>query len=69
MEQLIRKQVTYLEVNQGWQTYVFDLNFKPIKYKLLTNKSELEIAINNCKNANWSITNGTNLVRTMNKLS
>lgn len=67
--QLILKQVSYIEGSKGWQTYIFDLNFKPIRYKLLTNKEELETAINNCKKANWSMTNATKLVHSMNRLS
>jgi DNA-binding transcriptional regulator YhcF (GntR family) len=66
--QLILKQVSYIEVNEGWQTYVFDLNLKSIRYKLLTNKEELETAINNCKKANWSMTNATKLVHSLNRL-
>jgi hypothetical protein len=66
--QSILKQVSYIEVSEGWQTYVFDLNLKSIRYKLLTNKEELETAINNCKKANWSMTNATKLVHSLNRL-
>jgi DNA-binding transcriptional regulator YhcF (GntR family) len=64
---LILKQVSYVQVNQGWQTYVFELNFRPIPYKFLANQRELEQAIHKCQQAGWTITNASNLLQKMNQ--
>ncbi|MBD2180328.1 MULTISPECIES: hypothetical protein [Oscillatoriales] len=65
----IFKQVSYVEMPQGWQTYVFPVYGGFRRYKLLKTLTELEQAKENCVRQGWKMTNATSLVNKMNCFS
>ena len=65
----IFKQVSYVQTQEGWQTYVFPIEGGFLRYKLLTTLAELEQAKKQCTLQGWKITNATTLVNQMNKIT
>lgn len=63
------KQVSYVEISQGWQTYVFPVYGGFRRYKLLKTLTEFEQAKESCTKQGWKMTNATSLVNRMNSLS
>jgi hypothetical protein len=62
----IYKRVSYVQVAQGWQTYVYPVNGGFIRYKLLTSTEALADAIAQCQKSGWIVNNATTLVRQLN---
>lgn len=63
------KQVSYVQISQGWQTYVFPVRGGFQRYKLLPTPRDFEQAKENCIRQGWKITNATSLVKKMNSSS
>ncbi len=60
------KQVSYVELRRGYQTYIFKTNLDPIRYKFLTTKEELDDALEKARHQGWKVINAT---KTVNRLS
>ncbi|MFB2877772.1 hypothetical protein [Floridanema aerugineum] len=63
------KQVSYVQISQGWQTYVFPVRGGFVRYKLLPTLRDFEQAKENCIRQGWKIINATSLVKKMNSSS
>ena len=63
------KQVSYVELKGGYQTYIFKLNLEPIRYKFLTTREELDNALEKAKNQGWKVINATKTVNQLNRLT
>ncbi|CAD5989609.1 hypothetical protein PCC9214_05612 [Planktothrix tepida] len=63
------KQVSYVQILKGWQTYVFPVSGGFLRYKLLTTSQELEEAKERCHLEGWKIIDATRLVKQLNKIS
>ncbi|MBW4642655.1 MAG: hypothetical protein KME52_19425 [Desmonostoc geniculatum HA4340-LM1] len=66
---LVYKRISYIQTENGYQTYIHPVYRNFIRYKLLNNKDELEDALNKCREAGWLMVNATNLVNKMNSLT
>ncbi len=63
------KQVSYVELKGGYQTYIFKTNLEPIRYKFLTKREELDNALEKAKNQGWKVINATKTVNQLNRLT
>lgn len=63
------KQVSYIELKNGYQTYIFKRNLEPVRYKFFSTKDELNEAIEKAKNKNWKVINATNTVNRLRQKS
>lgn len=66
---LVYKRISYVQIENGYQTYIHPFSGEFIRYKLLKNKDELEDALNKCREAGWLVVNVTNLVNKMNSVT
>ena len=66
---MVFKMVSYIEVKEGYQTYLHSHDGHIIKYTLLPSQSALELAKQSCKDAGWRFTNATNIVKIFRKQS
>ena len=60
------KQVSWVKVSKGYQTYLFTTEFLAIRYKLFSNEQELNQALEKAKAQGWKTidaTNATNRLR------
>lgn len=60
------KQVSYIELNNGFQTYIFKTNLEPIRYKFFSTTEALNDALEKAKCQGWKVINAT---KTVNRLS
>ncbi len=60
------KQVSYVELRNGYQTYLFKTNLEPIRYKFFSTKEALNDALKKAKSQGWKVINAT---QTVNRLS
>ncbi len=63
------KQVSYVELKGGYQTYIFKTNLEPIRYKFLTTREELDDALAKAKNQGWKVINATKTVNRLSRLT
>ncbi len=56
------KQVSYIELRKGFQTYIFKKNLEPIRYKFFPTKEELNDALKKAKSKGWKVINATQTV-------
>ncbi len=63
------KQVSYVELKGGYQTYIFKTNLEPIRYKFLTTREELDDALEKAKNQGWKVINATKTVNRLSRLT
>ncbi|MGH2416261.1 MAG: hypothetical protein ACRDEA_21735 [Microcystaceae cyanobacterium] len=61
----VLKRVSYIQTQNGWQTYLLTSNFHPIRYKFISSKEELESVIARCQQQGWKITEATKLVQAL----
>ncbi len=62
------QRVSYVEQQNGYQTYLFTTNLEPIRYKFFSTKEELNEALEKAKEKGWKIINATKLVNQLNRL-
>ena len=65
----VNKLITYVQVDGGWQTYLHPTSGGFIRYKFLKTPTQLESAINQCKQAGWKIVNATSIVKKFNSVT
>lgn len=63
------QKISYIQISSGRQTYIYSVERKYIRFKLLVIKDELETANAQCKQAGWQIVSATNLVKKLNSIS
>ena len=63
------KQVSYVELKGGYQTYIFKTNLEPIRYKFLTTREELDDALEKARHQGWKVINATKTVNQLNRLT
>ncbi len=63
------KQVSYIELQRGYQTYIFKTNLDPIRYKFFPTSEELNQAIEKARNQGWKVINATKTVNRLNRQS
>ncbi len=63
------KQVSYVELKGGYQTYIFKTNLEPIRYKFLTTREELNDALEKAKGQGWKVINATQTVNRLSRLT
>lgn len=56
------KQVSYIELKKGFQTYIFNTNLEPIRYKFFFTRVELNDALEKARNQGWTVINATKVV-------
>ncbi len=56
------KQVSYVELRSGYQTYIFKTNLDPIRYKFFSTRVELNDALEKARNQGWKVINATQVV-------
>ena len=61
------KQVSYIKLKDGYQTYVFKENLDPVRYKFFHTSEELNDAIEKAKNQGWKVINATKIVNRLNR--
>ncbi|MGH2414187.1 MAG: hypothetical protein ACRDEA_10955 [Microcystaceae cyanobacterium] len=61
------KRMSYIRLKDGWQTYLFGSDFKPLPYKFLATQTELEEAIAQCQQQGWKVTDATDLTNRLNR--
>jgi len=66
---LVYKRISYVQIEDGYQTYIHPVYEEFIRYKLLKTKDELEDALNKCREAGWLVVNATNIVNKMNSVT
>ncbi len=66
---MVLKMVSYIEVKEGYQTYLHSADGSIITYSLLPSKEALELAQQSCKEASWRFTNATSIVNIFRKQS
>ncbi|MGH2414022.1 MAG: hypothetical protein ACRDEA_10095 [Microcystaceae cyanobacterium] len=59
--------MSYVQLKEGWQTYLFGSDYKPIPYKILATQTELESAIAQCQEKGWKVTDATHLTNQLNR--
>ena len=64
---MVLKMVSYIEVKEGYQTYLHSPNGSIITYSLLPSQEALQLAQQSCKDAGWRFTNATSVVKTFRK--
>ncbi len=63
------KQVSYVELKNGFQTYVFKTNLEPIRYKFFPTEKELNDALKKAKHQGWKVINATQTVNRLSRLT
>ena len=61
------KQMSYVELKDGYQTYIFKDNLDPVRYKFFHTSEELNDAIEKAKNQGWKVINATKIVNRLNR--
>ncbi|EAZ88610.1 hypothetical protein [Crocosphaera chwakensis] len=61
------KQVSYIELKDGFQTYIFKTNLDFVRYKFFPTKEELNDALEKAKNQGWKVINATKTVNRLNR--
>ncbi len=57
------KRVSYVKLQNGYQTYLFTVDLQPVRYKLFPTDEELNEAIYQAKAKGWVVINATNLTK------
>ncbi len=63
------KQVSYVELRNGYQTYLFKTNLEPIRYKFFSTTEELNEALEKAKYQGWKVINATKTVHRLTRQS
>jgi|LakMenE18May11ns_1017448.scaffolds.fasta_scaffold9939502_2 hypothetical protein len=63
------KQVSYVKLTTGYQTYLFTPELDSIRYKLFSTQQELDVAIKKAKSHGWKVINATNTVNRLRQVS
>lgn len=45
----VYKRISFIQLNSGWQTYVFPVQGGHLRYKFIATNKELNIAIKRCQ--------------------
>ena len=53
------KQMSYVELKDGYQIYIFKDNLEPVRYKFFHTSEELNDAIEKAKKKGWKVINAT----------
>ena len=61
------KQISYVELKDGYQTYVFKENLEPVRYKFFHTSEELNDAIEKARDKGWKVINATKTVNRLNR--
>ena len=61
------KQMSYVELKDGYQIYIFKDNLEPVRYKFFHTYEELNDAIEKAKKKGWKVINATKTVNRLNR--
>ncbi|MGB5769135.1 MAG: hypothetical protein WBM32_04590 [Crocosphaera sp.] len=61
------KQISYVKLKGGYQTYIFKDNLEPLRSKFFHTKEELDQAIEKARGQGWKVINATNTVNRLNR--
>ncbi len=61
------KQMSYVELKGGYQTYIFKENLAPVRYKFFHTSEELDQAIEKARDKGWTVINATRTVNHLNR--
>ncbi|MEA5537049.1 hypothetical protein [Crocosphaera sp. XPORK-15E] len=63
------KQVSYVKLPTGYQTYLFTANLDSIRYKVFSTQQELDEAIKKAKSHGWKVINATKAVNRLRQVT
>ena len=61
------KQMSYVELKGGYQTYIFKDNLDPVRDKFFHTSEELNQAIEKARDKGWKVINATKTVNRLNR--